>query len=356
MTLAIGQNEMFIEANFHAGRLIKHTPKFDFSVKGTTVGFDINFNFQTYGKRDWHQWRNFPSLGARLMWLRFGNEKVLGQTLAFSPNLTIPLFRKNQWSYFYQIGAGVARITKSYDEDENPTNNAIGSKLAATVLMKCYLTRQISSKWKINLGLGMNHFSNGGSRLPNLGLNIPSFSVGINYYPKQIDVKDFIFHDKSKKSLRKLGVDIHAGIAWSQRFFIGGPRHPVYIFSLGGNYYLNQVNRLLGGLEYEQNRVVYNFARSNDPTLTDTDAVKKASRITLFLGDEFHYGNLSIILQTGIYLGKFSDFISGKISTKFSTRYYLPLRFFKEEIYLNISLKTHLMRAEYMSFGGGFNF
>ncbi|MEM6964714.1 MAG: acyloxyacyl hydrolase, partial [Bacteroidota bacterium] len=315
-TLAVGQNGLYLEASFHAGKLIRHTPKFDFSTQGTTIGFDVNLNFQTYGKKDWHQWRNFPSFGVRLLRLRLRTERFLGLTLACAPNLTIPLSRKRNWNYFYQIGAGVALMTRRYDATENPTNNAIGSNLVATILMKWYLTRQINPNWKITAGLGMNHFSNGGTRLPNLGLNIPSLSLGVNYYPRQSQPRDFIFSDKSKKTSRKLGWEIQTGIAWSQRFFIGGPRHPVYIFNLGMNYYLNRVNRLVGGIEYEQNRVVYNFVLLNDPTLSNQEALKKGSRVTLFLGDEFFYGNFSILLRAGIYLGDFSDFVAGRVSTQ----------------------------------------
>ncbi|HFC00291.1 MAG TPA: hypothetical protein ENJ53_05755, partial [Phaeodactylibacter sp.] len=276
---------------------------------------------------------------------------------AITPNLTISLFDKKKYSGHFQIGTGVGYLTKKYDVVNNPKNNAIGSNWNAAMLMRFYAARPINLNWKFNFGISLSHFSNGGSRLPNFGLNIPALMCGLSYSPQPLEQKDFIFHQKNKKSIRKWGVDIHSGYGLVQRFAIGGPRFPVYFVAVGGNYYLSRTNRLVSGLEYEQNKAIYFFALHTGHSLTRNDAWKKASRMSFFIGDEFLFGRWSMNLQAGIYFGKFSFLRSGNFYTKFSTRFYLPKKgFFKQKIFLSFSLKTHLSVADYFGFGGGVNF
>ena len=209
----------------------------------------------------------------------------------------------------------------------------------------------------MNIGLSLNHFSNGSSRLPNFGLNIPALMIGANYAPQPLQKEDYIFHKKNRKTVQRFGLDIHSGAGLVQRFAIGGPRFPVYFVALSGNYYLNQVNRLVAGFEYEQNKAIYTFALHTGHSMTREDAWKKASRLTFFVGDEFLFGSWSMTLQMGFYLGDFSFLKSGVVYNKFSTRYYLPNKgFFKHKIFLSFSLKSHLTVAEYFGIGGGVNF
>ena len=354
---ARGQKGVSMESAAHLGVVIKHSPELTFDVKGASVGAELNFKFQTFGKNEWEEWRNFPKFGVTAFWMRFGNESILGHAFAITPNLTIPLFDKKKWSGHFQIGTGIGYMTKKYDVVNNPKNNAIGSNITAAMLMRFYATRSINSDWKFNLGISLSHFSNGGSRLPNFGLNIPALMCGVSYTPRALQKEDYIFHKKSKKSLRKFGIDIHSGYGLVQRFAIGGPRFPVYFVAVGGNYYLNRVNRLVSGFEYEQNKAVYFFALHTGHSMTRNDAWRKASRLSFFVGDEFLFGRWSMNLQVGIYFGKFSFLRSGDFYTKFSTRFYLPNKgFLKQKIFLSFSLKTHLSVADYFGFGGGVNF
>ena len=49
-----------IEANFVAGKVLKHTNKFLAPVPELSTAYEINFMQQTYGKKAWHQRRNYP--------------------------------------------------------------------------------------------------------------------------------------------------------------------------------------------------------------------------------------------------------------------------------------------------------
>ncbi len=351
------QKGLSVEPTFHFGSVTKHSPELTFAVKGPTVGADINFKFQTFGKKDWHQWRKFPQFGIAVAWFRFGNTSVLGNAFTACPNITTTLFERKKWKGHFQVGTGIAYLTKKYNPVSNTENNAIGSSITASMLMKFYAARQINSKLKFHAGFSLNHFSNGGSRLPNYGLNVPALMLSLNYSPELLQKVDFIFHEKSKKAIRQFGVDVHSGAGLVQRFSIGGPRYPIYFVALGGNFYLNQQNRIIAGFEYEQNKAIFEFVLHTNHSETESDAKKKASRLTFFVGDEFIFGNWSMTLSAGVYLGNFSFLKSGSFYNKFSTRYYFPSKgALNRKIFLSFSLKSHLTVAEYFGLGGGVNF
>ena len=351
------QKGLSIESTFHFGAVTKHSPELTFDVKGPTIGADVNFKFQNFGKKDWHQWRKFPQFGIDLAWFRFGNTSILGNAFTICPNITTTLFEGKKWKGHFQVGTGIAYLTKKYNPVSNPENNAIGSSITASMLMKFYAARQINSNIKLHAGLSLNHFSNGGSRLPNYGLNVPALMLSFNYSSEPLQETDFVFHEKSKKAIRRFGIDVHSGAGLVQRFSIGGPRYPIYFVALGGNYYLNQQNRIIAGFEYEQNKAIFEFVLHTNHSETKSDAKKKASRLTFFVGDEFIFGNWSMILSAGVYLGDFSFLRAGAFYNKFSTRYYFSSKgILDRKIFLNFSLKTHLTVAEYFSLGGGVNF
>jgi hypothetical protein len=78
------------------------------------------------------------------------------------------------------LSMGVGYVSNPYHVTLNPHNRAIGSYLNA--FGQFYL----GSRTVFDHGIGLNaqlrfsHFSNGGAKAPNLGINIPSFSLGIS--------------------------------------------------------------------------------------------------------------------------------------------------------------------------------
>src|ERR1700742_1859265 len=67
-----------IEANMIAGRIIKHTKKFTAPIPPISTAFDVNFLWQTYGKKDWQQRRNFPVIGIGITCTDYGNRTIFG--------------------------------------------------------------------------------------------------------------------------------------------------------------------------------------------------------------------------------------------------------------------------------------
>jgi len=350
------QKGISIEPTLHFGSIVKHTKKLTYDVKRMTIGADVNLKFQTYGKKEWHQWQRFPLFGVALYYMNYGDWEILGHTFSLSPNVTVPLFKKEKWNGHFQIGTGVAYSNRKFDYLTNPTNNALGSNWNSTVAMKFYASRQIHPNYKLHLGLSLTHYSNGAARLPNFGINVPALMVGLNYTPQPLRPDDYIFHEKSSKPKRRFGVDAQRGVGFVEVMVIDGPRYPIYNNSLAVAYYLNKVNRLLVGLEYEMNGGVYAFSLHSYHALSREEARKMASRLAVFAADEFRFGDWSITVQLSFYLGNFSFLLPLPYYSKLTTRYYLPIPKFKNHVFVGMTLKAHAIRAEYIAFGGGIAF
>ncbi|MCW3123520.1 MAG: hypothetical protein JWQ38_3012, partial [Flavipsychrobacter sp.] len=68
-----------IEANVFAGKVIKHTKKFHLPVPDLSTGADINFQWSTYGKKEWHQRRRYPLIGIGFTYTNYGIDSIYGR-------------------------------------------------------------------------------------------------------------------------------------------------------------------------------------------------------------------------------------------------------------------------------------
>lgn len=350
---AQGLKSWSVEPTFRFGRIIKHTPKLTFDITEFSYGADVNFLYQTYGKKEWNQLQRYPLLGIALTYYRMGEPDLIGSAYGILPNINIPIRSPKNWTFYFQMGTGVAYLTQEFNAIENPTYNAIGSHINTIAKFEFTASHRLNNLWVLNGGFGLTHYSNGGSHLPNFGLNIPSISIGARYEPKPVLRKEFIDHGVTKEAVKRFGLTGHFALAYRERIIPGGPSYPVYIGSLGGLYYLNRVNRLIGGVEYEFNKGVYDFGIHTYYFTSEKEARRKSSRIMVYLADEFLFGNWSVTVLAGAYAGDFYQ-VNFPVYNKLITRYYFPPIANKVRMHVGLYLKSHIVIAEYIGIGVGF--
>jgi hypothetical protein len=350
-------NAFSLEAATNFGIVWRHSHKLNTHTGELLNAQEIGFRFQTRGGRDWHQWQRYPALGIRLSHYRLGDGNH-GDAFGFLPNLAVPLVRYNWFTAVFGIGTGVAWVTKPYNSFTNPGQNAIGSHLNNITQFRLGAEFRLSPFWRLQLGGSLNHFSNGGSALPNYGINLPTGYVGINWAPKGIRESDFVHSNASKSVKRHLGVQAQAGLALVEFSVADGPKYPIWQSSVAAVWNFNQVNRLSAGLDYEFNKAVDIYGLHVGTFFTDAEARKGATRLGFVLGDEFMFGNLGIQVMHGWYIGNgFNQDVPKKVFNKLSIRYYLPaIPYTGIKPQLGVTLKAHSITAEYISWNLGFLF
>lgn len=82
----------------------------------------------------------------------------------------------------YEWNLGMAFGWNGYDEQNNPENKVIGSKVTAYIDADLYVRWMLSKAFDLNAGISLSHFSNGNTTYPNMGLNTGGIRLGLAYY------------------------------------------------------------------------------------------------------------------------------------------------------------------------------
>lgn len=82
----------------------------------------------------------------------------------------------------YEWNLGMAFGWNGYDEQSNPENKVIGSKVTAYIDADLYVRWMLSKAFDLNAGISLSHFSNGNTTYPNMGLNTGGIRLVLAYY------------------------------------------------------------------------------------------------------------------------------------------------------------------------------
>ncbi len=341
-----------IEANFLAGKIIKHTAKFKAPVPPLSTALDVNFVWQTYGKKEWQQRRNFPLIGVGFTYTDYGNDQVFGNSVGIYPNLQIPLLRNEKIEWTLRLGDGIGYVTRKNQTTApvDTINNAIGSHLNDFAIFMMDVRIHIDKHWHLQFGGNFTHISNADYHSPNLGVNMGGGHIGLQYFPNSCRPKCIIKECPALKN--RWLVEMQAGISYKEARAAGNPVLPTYL----GSVYLSRrwlcKNKLYGGVDYAFHNDVLAFLN----TYCDNYVPKRQHSWdgAVFAGNEFLLGRLGIITQIGVYYKQtYLKFVP--VYEKIGGNYYFiqneqgPVK----ELFLYTRLLTHGFVAELAEFGVG---
>jgi hypothetical protein len=346
-----------LESSFYFGKVVKHTPKLLFDSPPLSSAIDFHLSKQLYGQKAWHQWMRFPSIGVSFVYYDIDRD-LLGKAFGLFPTIDLKPITRQRFQSKVQLGLGLAYLTRYYDALTNPNNNAIGSHVNGTAQIKWQNQYSIAQNWQVLFGLSFTHYSNGSSQQPNYGINIAAAQFGTKWQPNRINTEGYIRRDSSSKPSKRLGMTLHAGMAYVEPGVLRGPRYPYYFLSVGGIYRTSKVNQLVVGMNYEYDKSTYLWGLHTTNAPTEDAAHKAASRWSVFIADEIFFGNISLWAQTGYYLNhKTALALIANWYNKIGLRYYLPpIGKPKTRFFVGSYLKTHRFAAEYMGLGIGASF
>lgn len=343
-----------LEAEGDFGRILKHSRKIAFDIPRHTYGFGLNFSWQTYGKKEWHQHHGYPLVGLSLQYFELGDPKVLGQAVAAFPFITLKVVDRPKWMLHFRVGSGLAWVTRPYDRLDNPLNNGIGSRLNNATTFRLVAGLPLSANWTIFAGGSFSHFSNGAAQMPNLGINVPAWSASIRYTPEPVGEGGTVRWDASKRPPGRFGVQAYYSMAYKESGTPGAAKWPVYMGSVAGIYRISKVQNLLFGLEYEYHKSISLFSLHTFAAHSVRQARQDATRWMVFLGNEWQFGNIGLLVQAGYYVSRQSYLVPFPFYNRLGLRYYLPpVGRPATQFFASIYLKSHIITAEYISIGIG---
>lgn len=343
-----------LETGGDYGRILKHSRKISFGIPRQSYGFGLNFSWQTYGKKEWHQHHGYPLLGLSLQYFELGDPQVLGQAMAAFPFITLKVVDRPKWLLQFRVGSGLAWVTRPYDRLDNPLNNGIGSRLNNATAFRLVAGVPLSPHWTIFAGGSFSHFSNGAAQMPNLGINVPALSASVSYTPNPVGGGSLEKWDASKRPPGRFGAQVYFSMAYKESGTPGAAKWPVYMGSAAGVYRISKVQNLLFGVEYEYHKSIFLFSLHTFASHTALEARQDATRWMVFLGNEWLFGNTGLLVQAGYYVSRQSYLVPFPFYNRLGLRYYLPpLGRPATQFFASIYLKSHIITAEYISIGIG---
>ena len=347
-----------LDASLYQGSVWRHSPKLTTQSGESIGGQELGIYIHTTGRQDWQAWQHYPMFGISFGHFRLG-EGSHRDAYALLPHLSIPLIQMGRWAAHFRVGTGLAWVTRPYDWFNNRGQNAIGSHWNNITQFRLGAEFKAAPKLRFSAGGSMTHFSNGGSALPNFGMNIFSGWVGASWFFQPLKKEDFQPATNSKHALRRrFGGQCQGGLAFLEIASFDGPKHAVWIATAAGYYQISRINRIQLGMDYESNRAIYEWGLHSAQFSDETAARQGATRIAVFAADEFLFGDISIVLQVGKYLGNhINQYVPKASYAKLSARYYFPALLGADlKPFAGISIKAHKFTAEYISGNVGVSF
>lgn len=331
-----------LESRFHYGFIWPHHESIRYLQRGHIPAFDLRVS-RTIVDKEWGQLYRFPDVGfgyyhANLKW-----KEVLGNVDAAYGFIKVPVLRKPRFRINYSFAFGAAFMSEHFSIDDNYINIAIGSGT------NVYVNLGLETQWALRdnlvflLGADLSHYSNGAIKKPNLGFNVPSINVGIKYAVNQVQkLPDPI---KRPTAYQKV-FDVQAISSFGLKEI-----HP----AANDNYFISSLWVDAGMMITRRKRMGLGLDVFYDASILDRmrdEGVEKVGKLNnirqgAHVSYDLIFGKVYFTMQVGYYfLVDWND--DGDLYSRFGLRYR------HGKMIYNLSLKTHMGRADYIEWGVGY--
>jgi len=316
--------------------------------------YEISLQKATYGRTRWEYMYNYPLIGISYWYSDLGNTRALGAAHAIFPYINFPLLGKKNFNIYFRLGVGLGYLTRKYDRYDNYENLAIGSHFNGNVNLLVEARQRLGKKFTASAGISLVHFSNGGIKQPNYGLNYPSLSFALAYrltrenkylrqkllpelYPFEFDGKRFLNFD----------IDIAMGMKDMQSMLGRGNKYMVT--AIWGNmmWPMGYKGRLGWGFD-----VSYDGSDEKTLELRGVYAEHKIQIVKTGINAayELAFSRMAIMLNLGWQLTGL-DTRDGYVYEKLALRFGLT-----ENLYTALTLKANYGKADFITLGLGYRF
>jgi hypothetical protein len=337
---------VIIEPKFHTGLNIPFYKAVSFLVNDNIYAADLELSLPTSGKDYWEKLYNFPRTGGGLSYWTLGNDDVFGRAFTVYTFINVPAFKqKRQFSLNYQISAGAAYLTKRFDITDNHLNRAIGSHANLYLHIGIDGRINILPDCELIIEAGATHFSNSKTRSPNYGINIGSFSLGINYL---FNSKTFVRQDPQVPEFKKQFIQTVVWSAGSKVYDnLSGKKYFVTSLTYNVERFVSHITKAGLGADLFYDGAISEALASNDGT-KEKD-FSKLCRFGLHVSYAAQYKRVTAGVQVGYYLySKYTDLTS--LYDRIFVQYH-----FTTKLSANVAIKTHYGKADFIEWGLGYS-
>ena len=352
----------YIEVIGHSGMHIYSGETLADAISSGYGSFEARYGWQPSDPDHWaNQHYGSVSYGVGIYTGYIGDPAIFGNPNAVFGFAAFPTSKPSPWkrtTWVFSPSLGLTYNLVPYDELDNPTNDAIGSKAAVYFGLRFGAETIVTREMDFSYGVDFSHFSNGRMYTPNYGLNMLGFNVGMKYnfnadqrkVNKDLYTRELLQarHERPERILNEKVNDNMIFISFAfgtvqnyEEDNVGGDPENRYSTFSGVLNYSHRFNTMHGitigaDLFYDQ---------SLRPKFPDAD---DRYLYGIHAGYDFYFWRFKITGHVGTYLGDDKD--KGKVWARPGIQYSI-----KDWLQVGASLKTRNgFPADWVEFSLGF--
>jgi len=328
-----------LELSFFHGMILMHDEKIRHLVQSHPSAAKLNYLLRTSGLKTWHQLYGFPEFGVALEYQHYRHPS-LGKSISLIPNLNLYVYRGRYSSVLGNMGVGIAYHTNPYHRTYNTQNLALGSTLSFALNIALKYQHRLSTDLAAGAFVHLDHYSNGGLKKPNSGLNL----VQGGFYLRQEFQRKEIYKPQNERAAfqpQKTYLTVLPSISFKELGRGGGVLHSSYNLSLHLNKQVSHLSVLNFGLD-----AYWDIARKKwIAQMHDGDEVDYKT-IALSGGHELMINKVAFLTQLGYHIYQPYKGLYGELFQKYGLRVYVH-----PQLAISGSLKSYLGKAEHIEWG-----
>lgn len=333
-----------ISTRIKSGFLAAHRGTMGHLAKDRIFAGELSFSRRMRSKCWSHEYRN-PYVGATLYGSNLGNKAILGYGYGVYGFIEFPWTRSEKHVFTCKVGAGLGVVTKIFDQETNPKNVATSTHMNALICLGLQGRWYMKDGHALLYGMDMTHFSNGSSRVPNLGLNMPYLTLGYEFRIKKQEREIQQMAQFQRLPFIKGWTFSTVGIVSMKEIFpTEGKKYPV--FALSGIAF-KQFKPKVGvemALDIISKQSIFGYRKYIEKSQW------KILQVGAFLGYSIPLDRFRFVIGMGVYLKDRYD-QDNELYHRVGMRYQ-----FDNGLLLNLVLKTHWAKADYVEYGIGYSF
>ena len=336
-------DNLSVSGNYHFGYSLPEYSVLSHTITENVQSFDLSFHKERTGKDIYEQLYKYPQMGIALFYSSLGNENVYGHALAINYFFRLKLIAREKFSLYNRMGIGLGYITRKFDFEDNYLNVVIGSHFNVHFNFRLGSTFDLTKRISINAGLSFDHYSNGNTNEPNIGLNLLTGFAGVNYL-----IGNRLERIECEVPKYEHGHALEIFVSYGTkrvRTLNSGYNHTLS-FATEYNYFLSRFIHLGAGIDLF-------YDSSIRPNLIEADEVVRSTdnfQTGIHFSQTVVYRKFRFTLQEGVYVG-----LTNKIQSSMYNRGILKY-YINDDFSVRLAMKSHLHLLDYPEIGFGYKF
>ena len=333
-----------VMVNYHYGFGLPEYSALSYILNDYTRGIDVALIKERYGSNEFERLYKYPENGVAFFYTSLGNKEILGNAFGINYLFRLNIVQHKRFRLINRMGIGLAYITKKHHFNDDPLNVVIGSHVNIHYNCRFGATYRLLDRFEINAGASFDHFSNGNTAEPNIGLNYLTFYGGGLYM-----IGNAIERNTSpiSKPERNLYWEIFANIgakhtrSFSSKYFPTGSFGGELGFAWFRGFHVGV------GVDLFYDSSIRTQLEALDRSYSGTDSFQSGIHIS----QSVVYRRFRFTLQEGFYLGFKEPINHGLMYNRAILKYSLS------DIWsLRLAMKSHLHILDYPEIGVSYKF